>query len=294
MQEGIAAEVVESEQVIFGMPLEQYHREYKHYMGNSQLKDMAKTMAHFYYNLHNPKPLTAQQIAAFDLGNLFHWAALEPDLVDQRAVQIPLEYLTADEKWRTKKEVKEEIAAWKAEQGDKMLAKPKMWKSAHWMADNVRKHPAAALLLDGGHAEVTIFSKMQGIPTKVRPDFLPEGRRIAVDLKSDANPSPMAFKKKIYDMGYFRGAAFYVDNITQVFNELYLDYMWIVADKTPPHPVVVFHADAMDLTLGRKSYQHYLERYAYCLEHDIWPGYNDYEIVKVEMPQWARNLEVHN
>jgi hypothetical protein len=110
-----------------------------------------------------------------------------------------------------------------------------------------------------------------------------------VDLKSDANPAPVAFKKKIFDMGYFRGAAYYLDNVTQIFNELYLDYVWIVADKTPPHPVVVFHADAEDLTLGRKSYQELLERYAYCLENDVWPGYNDEDVVEVEMPQWAKN-----
>lgn len=294
MPESVASEVVASEKVIFGMPLEDYHGQYKGHIGNSQLKDMAKTMAHFNYNLYNPEVITAQKQATFDLGNLFHWATLEPDMVEQRAIQIPGDYLGSTEAWLTGKAVKEEIEEWKLEHPGKLICKPKMWKTAHWMAKNVRKHPAAAVLLDAGEAEVTIFSTMNGIPTKVRPDYLPTGRRIAVDLKSDANPAPIAFKKKIYDMGYFRGGAYYLDNITQVFNELYLDYMWIVADKTPPHPVVVFHANAQDLTLGRKSYQELLERYEYCLEHDVWPGYNDEGVVEVQMPQWAQNIEMHS
>jgi hypothetical protein len=282
-------EVAQSEQVVYALPLEDYHSDYKSHIGNSQLKDMAKTMAHFNYNLHNPEVFSATKQANFDWGNLFHWAALEPDLVEQRAVQIPLDYLTAIEGWKTAKDAKEEIAAWKAEHPGKLYMKPSAWEGAHWAAANVRKHPAAELLLNRGRAEVSMFSIMNGIPTKVRPDFLPEGRRIVVDLKSDANPAPVAFKKKIFDMGYFRGAAYYLDNVTQVFNELYLDYVWIVADKTPPHPVVVFHADAEDLTLGRKSYQELLERYSYCLENDVWPGYNDEDVVEVEMPQWAKN-----
>lgn len=291
MESGVASEVVASEQVIFGQPLEVYHSDYKSHIGNSQLKDMAKSMAHFHWNLHNPEVITAQKQATFDLGNLFHWASLEPDMVEQRAIVRPLEYLQANEAWKTGKKIKEEIDAWRLEHEHLMLVKPSMWKTAHWMAANVREHPAAALLLEGGgHAEVSILSTMGGIPTKVRPDYLPQGRRVAADLKSDANPSPRAFQKKIYDMGYFRGAAYYLDNITQVFNELYLDYYWIVADKTPPHPVVVFHADAEDLTLGRKSYQGLMERYEYCLEHNIWPGYNDYDYVEVEMPQWAKNI----
>ena len=282
-------EIESSERVVFNLALEEYHASYKSHIGNSQLKDMAKSMAHFHWNLHNPEVLTYQKQATYDLGNLFHWATLEPDMVGERAVLIPLEFLQANEAWKTGKKVKEEIEVWKQENEGKMFCKPAMWHTAHWMAKNVRAHPAAALLLEKGQAEVSIFSTMFGIPTKVRPDYLPEGRRIAVDLKSDANPSPTAFKKKIFDMGYFRGAAYYLDNVTQVFNELYLDYYWIVVDKTPPHPVVVFHADAEDLTLGRKSYRELLERYEYCLEHNIWPGYNDYDIVEVEMPPWARS-----
>ena len=283
-------EVAQSEQVVYGQPLEVYHSEFKGHIGNTQLKDMAKTMAHFNYNIHNPEVITPAKRLNFEWGNLFHWASLEPDLVEQRAVQIPYDFLQANEAWRTAKAAKDEIEAWKGEHPGKLYVKPAAWLSAHWAAANVRKHPVAALLLEKGHAEVSMFSIMNGIPTKVRPDYLPEGRRIVVDLKSDANPAPVAFKKKIYDMGYFRGAAYYLDNVTQILNELYLDYYWIVADKTPPHPVVVFHADAEDLTLGRKSYQELLERYSYCLEHDLWPGYNDEEIVEVEMPQWAKNI----
>lgn len=173
------------------------------------------------------------------------------------------------------------------------------------MAEVIRRHPLAGKLFDpsrGGKPEQSLFWQ-QDVPistpdgartTKVwrrsRLDWLPKltpgGRLILADYKTAVCADPAEFRKVAFGKGYHQQAAWYLDAVTALGIAEDVAFVFVVQDKTAPHPVTVCELDHDALRIGRILNHQALATYATCQATGVWPGYSD-QVELISPPPWV-------
>lgn len=155
---------------------------------------------------------------------------------------------------------------------------------------SVWAHPRAKELLSDGKAELSALwvDAPTGIACKARPDFMPAGGGVVVDVKTTQNASPGAFSRQVANLKYHMQAAFYLDGVSQVTGITHEAFMVVAVETAPPFAVAVYKLDFGTLEKGRALYREALERYAQCKALNEWPGYST-EIQTLAIPPWAFN-----
>jgi exodeoxyribonuclease VIII len=270
---------------IEGLPLHQYHGpEYRPWIGNTQLGWLKRSGK--YYRYHRDHPEVMDDKDYYDIGNVGHWLVLEPELIGRRVSVVDMARRQG-KKWT---EAVEDAEA----QGIQVVLLRHEWEDVQRMAEAVRKVPEVKVLLGEGVTESSYFTEIKGINVKCRPDYKPDDYPCLVDLKFMAPTwaPPMGFSDALHKFGYYRAAAFYLDIVSQVEETQFLDYFWIVCEKEAPFDVVVYQADAQDLTIGRGVYSALLERLELYRHDERWPGYYEGAIYEVSMRDYHRKKEV--
>ena len=217
----------------------------------------------------------------FELGHAAHKVVLGvgPELV-----------LVDRERWDTN-EVKAKVAAIRAAGG--VPLKRDEWDMVHAMAAALREHPTAAALLhpDYGQAEQSLFwvDKSGGVWRRARLDWLRvrvPGRLIVPDYKTCVCAAPDGLDKVIYDRGYHRSAAWYLDAVEALGLDEHPAFVLIFQEKTPPYLVTVVEPDREALRIGAIENRIALELYRQCTETGVWPGYAD-DVIPVALPGWV-------
>ncbi|MER7115520.1 PD-(D/E)XK nuclease-like domain-containing protein [Saccharomonospora azurea] len=201
---------------------------------------------------------------------------------------------------RRKKAVQQEEAeAWAA---GRLPVLRKEYEQIKAMADKLRQHPLAGILLDpdGGRAEQTIIwsSTVEGVSGDVEvmrrarldwlPDRDPDFRTILVDYKTTTNASPKAISKTIAEYGYHQQAAWYIDAVKAVgAAEDDATLAFVFQEKRAPYLVTVAEIHPADLAYARRLNRQALETYARCTETGYWPGYPE-QVVEVRLPRYSR------
>lgn len=238
--------------------------------------------AKFRYEQDHPQAPTK----TFDYGNAAHKLVLGngPELV-----------LVDADKWNTDA-IRDEIAAIRAEGG--IPLKQHELDMVQAMADAIRQHPLAQLLLDPayGAPEQSGFwiDGPTGIRRRVRFDWLPSvhsGRLIIPDYKTADDASNDAMQKAIAKYGYNQQADWYED-AARAFGlggddaELLL----IAQEKKPPFLINVVGIEFGSRVIGRAKNRAAIERFAECTESGIWHGYGD-EPNYLALPGYAENRD---
>jgi len=262
-------------------------------VSNSMLSRFKQSPYHLKHWLDNPTPPTPAMI----LGTTTHFAILEPELFEKTYARLP------DLDMRTKKgkEAKHEL-----EQlyGAGFLVKPDTYDTVLKMRDAVWSHPKAYSILDGAYKEVSRFWQHEsGVECKARIDIMPDqdgqwGEYLA-DLKTSHDVSVDAFKKTLYNFGYYRGAAHYLDSFqASEFVEMDSEFsdtrnpdkrdkfLFVCVESSEPHAVAIYELDFDALELGREELDILLARYAECEENQEWPSYPT-EVRPIGLPGWA-------
>lgn len=251
---------------------------------SSRLKLLKRSPAHCKESIDNPN---AHQTPALILGGAIHCAVLEPELFASR-------YVVRPSFGRTKAEL-EVKAAWEAanctsqtiSQDDQALCfKLRDLLMAHKLAGPIFKKQSnteiSGIWVDG----------LTGILCKLRSDSVSEKLSLVVDLKTTEDASPRAFSKAIFDYGYHRQGAWYLDGWKALGVE-YRHYCIIAVEKKPPHGIAVYrlNTEGKAIALGRKENTALKIRYANCLNSGQWPSYPEV-ITDIELPAWAeRQIE---
>jgi hypothetical protein len=229
-----------------------------------------------YEQQHPPEPTEAM-----DLGTAAHRLVLGvgPELVE----------IQADD-YRTKVA---QIARDAAREAGAIPLLPHQYQQVHAMADALREHELAAVLLGGaGKAEQALFW-IDG-PTKVwrralldwLPDVEPTGRMIVADYKTAASAHPDAISRAIDTYGYHMQAAWYVDGIKAVGLAEDVVFCLVVQERTAPYLVSVVQIDQLAMDAGRHENRKAIELYARCRATGHWPPYIE-GVQPVGLPPWA-------
>lgn len=255
--------------VVYDLSNEDYHAH--HSISKSGLDLIARSPAHFMKNERIETP-------SFRKGTLIHCAILEPDYLDARYSP-----LTEKLDLRTKRD-KEKYAEYEAKSGGRTIVTAEEWVMASRVRDEVQKHKIARHLFDGGISEASVFSSLEGVEARCRPDYW--NGEIIVDLKSTDDASG-GFVKSVQKYRYFVQQPFYTD-ITESVGAEISHFLFVAVEKTEPFGICVYELDDEAVRYGREQYRLNLETYKRCLETGEWPCYEQ-TIKTLSLPRYVTN-----
>jgi len=244
-------------------------------VGKSDLDLIAKSPAHYRF-------AEREETDALRLGSAVHCAVLEPD-------RFAADYVIAPPMDHRTKAGKEQWAEFEAANAGKTMLNRDEGALALRLAEAVRAHPRAQVLLAAGQPEVSaLWSDPDlGVRCRARYDWLtPEG--LVLDLKTTQNASAAAFAKAVATFRYHVQHAWYLDGYHQATGDLPLGFIFIAVEKTPPYAVALYELDGEAADYGRLLARRDLARYATARDLDVWPGYPE-EIQPLSLPRWAFN-----
>jgi hypothetical protein len=176
-----------------------------------------------------------------------------------------------------------------------LLAKDK--ELVEHMAQRIREHDVANALLTQGEPEVSLFwvDAATGVQCRARIDWLcpkRDGRRrFIADLKTTRSAAPSEFAKQAKNLAYYAQQEHYLDGIRQLGLDDDPAWLYIVAEKEPPNPVIVAEfAEKADVLNARAAVDRARRIYAECVASGEWPGYPA-GVVQLAYPYLERDLE---
>ena len=154
--------------------------------------------------------------------------------------------------------------------------------------DSVRCRSACRTLLGGeGDAELSVVWDNDGILSKARADRMSwklKGGTI-VDLKSTRDAAAQDFERSIYNFGYHRQAAWYLQGFG-AHKVSVAHYTIIAVEKEPPYEAAAYRMSEPAINAGWQQLEPLLEVYRECKESGVWPGYPDV-VQDIGLPRWA-------
>jgi exodeoxyribonuclease VIII len=219
------------EGIYLGFDETAYHSLPPEIVSNSYLSRLDKCPA----NARVPQETTP----TLEFGQAVHSFVLEGKAIfDQRfAVAPAVDRRTVDGK-----------AAWAAfveTSEGKIVVKAEDFVKIYGIDQAVKSHPFAADLLADGIAETTAIwkDKKTGITCKCRPDWIPEGHNILVDLKTTKDAGEYGFGKSCSTYRYFQQAAFYKKGYSIASGTPIDAFVFIAVEKEFPFRTEIYAID---------------------------------------------------
>lgn len=287
-----------------GVPMRTYHR----WAGasNSRLSKLRQSPAHLKAYMDEPTP----DAAHFKIGRAVHTAILEPERFD--STYIVSSQCTATKKGDGKRCENQGIIYAGGEwfcgvhgrgigsfAGERTVLPGPDHRAALAMRDAVYAHPRARRLLTGkGEVELSATwndvartergeAERADVLCKCRPDrasMLIAGGAL-VDVKSTMDASPYAFERAIYNYGYHRQGAHYLNGARAC--GLQVQHFVIIAvEKVPPFAVAVYRVSDAAIDAGDQQLRPLIARYGECVATNEWPGYST-DILDTTLPSYA-------
>lgn len=254
------------------MSIEAYHAHEN--IGSSLGKKALKTLGHFRHaELEDAEDSTPSQ----SLGNLAHWAALEPERFRKEA------------KVRPKFCGKGAVAAreaWEVENHGKIILTDDQLFNVNGMLESIRNHKTAAKLFTGGLREKTFLDTCPttGLPIKCRPDLLHLESGIVGDLKTTRNAEYGSFSYDTAKFGYHFSAAWYLDILERRYMRTFDTFLIVAVESCAPWGVAVYELDFGTLEAGRSLVAKSRRLIANARKTNRYPMYPD-QIISLAIPE---------
>ena len=242
------------------------------------MTSMGGTPAHYHAKvILPPEPPTTAQV----FGRLVHSAVLERKT--NHFAEIPAEFpdfrTKAAQQWRDSQSVP--VVSHDAAAAIRGVVEA-VWGNA--LVRSILSRP--------GHNEVSMFKRHEatGLLLKARADRVTEsdsGTTVIVDLKTCGvgDASKEGFEKAIFNWGYHRQAAYYIDLWGA------LDFVFVAIEKEPPFAVAIYNLDRDAVAIGRRDNEHDLASVAHCETTGLWPAYPE-KVEAISLPHWILRKEM--
>lgn len=242
----------------------------------SEMKEFARTPAHYRALKENPKPTTP----ARRIGILSHLAVFEPDAFDATTIVAPV----VNKRTNAGKEI---LAQFEQANAGKDMVSQDEFDLVRSIADAVRAHPLIKEHLEVGFAEVSVWAREPEtqVLCKGRLDWL-TGDGLILDLKTTEDAGQDAFARNVVKLKYDLQAAHYTRLLADA-GRAASDFLFIAAEKSPPFGVAVYKLYPEDIEQALSERRVLLHRFAECLNSDSWPGYDE-PPMSLSLPGWSR------
>lgn len=278
--------------IFANVPSELYHRP-ECGLSRSMAEDLVfRSPAHMVENVRNPKPPTP--FMAF--GSLVHCATLEPDkLADLYCVQPDSRPAEKD-----CKAVREGLAkpgdpipwdnktnyckSWNAEHADRFIITAEDEKKMHGCVRALRGHPLVNDMLTVGQPELSVFTRINGLQVRCRPDLMAydrEGLLWVLDIKKLQDASHWALLRRARSMHFDFQEAWYRVVLEAEGLEVHR-FVFVAVEEEPPHGVVARYISRELVQDCYPAVHLAMDLYQQCQEQQSWPGYDD----RIESLHW--------
>lgn len=165
----------------------------------------------------------------------------------------------------------------------------KSYKDMLGMLKAVNNHHTAGALIENARVEQSYFvTDENGILRKCRPDIITENGLIMPDLKTTDDVSEAAFGRTIAQRRYHVQAAWYLDILYMLLGDAApRHFCFIAAQNKRPYDVAVHYLTDDQIAIGRALYLQDLARLIHCERHMVWPGSDNGQIIRANLPGWA-------
>ena len=240
-------------------------------ISKSDLDLIHRSPAHYKAARHEDTP-------ALRFGTAFHCAVLENDRFNATYTVI--------EGDRRTKAVKDSIKD--AEAAGKIILTADDFNAIMSMAQAVFKNPICAALLRGSLKENSVFSELDGVRVKCRPDGWSIEKGVLFDLKSTEDASPEGFARTVAKYRYHVQDAFYRHVVASATNcdADDLSFIFVAVEKKPPFAVALYQLDEMATLQGWVEARDDMRRYKDAQTSGKWCGYSP-KIESLSLPRWA-------
>ena len=244
-------------------------------ISKSDLDLIHKSPAHYKAARHEDTP-------ALRFGTAFHCAVLENDRFNKTYTII--------EGDRRTKAVKDSIKD--AEAVGKIILTHDDFNALMGMAQAVFTNPICAALLRGSLKEHSVFSELDGVRVKCRPDGWSTEKGVLFDLKSTEDASPEGFARTVAKYRYHVQDAFYRHVVASATggDADDLSFIFVAVEKKPPFAVALYQLDELAALQGWVDAREDLRRYKAAKDTGKWGGYSP-RIETLSLPRWAVSSE---
>ncbi len=271
--------------------------EYRAASGVSQgnLKEIAISPAHYRAAVTTPEeePTQAQKIGqvihSVLLDHTFSQFVIRPDTYPATVKgKKGMPDITVNKKWSgTANYCKEWM-----EQQEVTVITTTDWTDIRGMIASIQSHPKASRILNGeGNNEVSIWKRHEptGLLLKGRADRVTTDNNDFIcipDLKScqRGGAAQDEFSRSIYNYGYERQAAYYLDLFGATF------FIFIAVEKEAPYAVACYNLSPDSIALGRRQNERDLAIVNRCTETGVWPAYPE-GLYTIGVPDWVLKRE---
>ena len=249
---------------------EHYHKD-REYKSSSTLKLFLKDPREYYKKYVEGLPRPEEMFkSAYDFGSYMHSLILEPE-------KTLLEFAVYKGATRRGKAYEE----FKAVNKGKTIITESQAQSAISLFHLFNEHVDTTGLIQGGVAEQTLCVELEGMPIKVRADYIKEG--LIVDLKTTSDPvDKFNAAKTIIRFDYDLSAALYVDAFKKHTGKDH-DFIFAFLNKQNGD-VGILKASKDLIENGRKKYKTAIKNLAKAEKSGV---YFKEGIQEVDLPSWA-------
>lgn len=236
---------------------------------------------HFWAEYEDPNRVREEK-ECYDIGQAFHTAMIEPDMLLQRVACEP----ECDRRTKIGKEI---AAAFELENAGKLILKNDAYQNVLGMRDAFNRHPVASGLLSLGIGEQSYFAidPETGELIKCRVDFMKDDRSMIIDVKSAVDASPWGFGKAAGSFRYDLQAAWYPDVVELVEGARPDLFVWIAFEKDPPYAIGVYYATPEQVERARITARQNKMKIIHHKRTDTWPDYA-VDIQQLQLPAWVK------
>jgi exodeoxyribonuclease VIII len=240
----------------------------KDHISASDIKTFLQSPAKYYYEKYVRKE--KEEKKHLTLGTAIHELILEPHLFKTNYMVFP----KVD--GRTK-EGKAAMEKFKEMSEGKIILNEEEMDMINGIAKNAMNNHTLVELLKDSHREVSCYTidEKTELKVRMRPDILPQTKRVLGDLKSCMDSSKKKFKTDCYSHGYSLSAAFYGDFLGRE------NYIFVACAKTAPYEVALYVMDDEMVQFGREQYRMGLDLIKFCQDNDYYPSHNAFELLKM-------------
>ena len=235
---------------------------------NSTLKHVLPTPAHLqHYLTHKDEE---QPSTSLIVGTLIHYAILTPGETPPQVAVKP-----EDMTFRSK-----EGKAWKAQQesAGKIVIGFDAWETVQRCIEGAKKCQLLCDIVEDSECEVSLWDERevrpdefeQAVPLllKCRFDILPKDDKLILDVKTTDDASEDEWQRAMERLQYHRQAAWYID----LLGEHRAWFFALIEKPTGFVRITQLHPAAIDA--GRKENERDLQKLAWCVANNEWPGYS--------------------
>lgn len=250
-------------------------------ISKSGLDLIGRSPLHYWAKYLDPQREPQEPTPAMLLGTAIHSAVLEPHSFANDYVVFP----KIDRRTKEGKAYYDELVAQAA---GRTIISADDYATCVSIQDNVRRHPAAQVLLNDGEPELSVYwrDEQTGVLCKCRPDWMNYKANTIIDVKSTDDASPAGFQKSIVKWGYHVQAAWYLDGVKAATGHAPKAFIFAAFEKTRPYATAFYYADEDMIELGRQLYRERLDVFAACLKNNSWPGYPQ-QLSPISLPGWV-------